>query len=174
MPRAKKSRPEEPSKQHTNNNSKEKQDTTQNTPRMYRSVNNRILGGVAGGLGEYFQIDPTLVRIIFILLALFAGGFGILLYLILWFILPSENDTTTHPHTTMKNNMQDFRTSVQSMGQRLREENRSGSHLWLGGILVIIGLLVLSNNFGFFNGVSLDKLWPLLLIIGGILLLYRP
>jgi len=57
------------------------------TKRLYRSNRDVMLGGVAGGLAEYFNLDPTLVRLIFVLLAL-AGGPGIILYLILWIIMP--------------------------------------------------------------------------------------
>jgi phage shock protein C len=55
--------------------------------RLTRSTTERMIAGVAGGLGEYFNMDPTLVRLIFVLLAL-AGGPGLLLYLILWVVVP--------------------------------------------------------------------------------------
>ena len=58
--------------------------------KLYRSTKDRWIGGVCGGLGEYFKLDPTLVRIIFILIALFMMGGGILIYLILWLIIPQE------------------------------------------------------------------------------------
>jgi phage shock protein C len=46
-----------------------------------------MLGGVCGGLGEYFDIDPVIVRLLFVALA-FAGGLGIILYIIAWIIIP--------------------------------------------------------------------------------------
>ena len=55
--------------------------------RLMRSTNERMFAGVAGGLAEYFSIDPTLVRLIFVILAL-AGGPGLLAYLILWLVMP--------------------------------------------------------------------------------------
>ena len=57
--------------------------------RLYRSRSDRILGGVCGGLSQYLNIDPTLVRLIFIFLALL-GGHGILIYLIMLLIVPEE------------------------------------------------------------------------------------
>ena len=60
--------------------------------RLTRSSSNRMIAGVAGGLAEYFGIDATLVRALFVLVALAYGG-GVLLYIILWLIMP-ENDTT--------------------------------------------------------------------------------
>jgi len=49
-----------------------------------------MLGGVCGGLGEHLNIDPTIVRLVFIILAL-AGGPGILIYIILWLIMPLDD-----------------------------------------------------------------------------------
>jgi len=57
------------------------------TKRLYRSAKERILGGVCGGLGDYFDVDPTLIRLLWILFVL-AYGAGILAYLIAWFIVP--------------------------------------------------------------------------------------
>jgi phage shock protein C len=55
--------------------------------RLYRSQNERMIAGVCGGIAEYLDIDPTLVRILFVLL-FFIGGNGLLLYLILMFLMP--------------------------------------------------------------------------------------
>lgn len=55
--------------------------------RLFRDPDNKYIGGVCGGLGAYFQIDATLVRIIF-LLTLFLGGGGLILYLVLWIVVP--------------------------------------------------------------------------------------
>jgi phage shock protein PspC (stress-responsive transcriptional regulator) len=58
--------------------------------RLYRSGNDKILGGVCGGLANYFKIDPAVVRIVFFLL-MFGWALGILLYIILWIVLPSKD-----------------------------------------------------------------------------------
>jgi phage shock protein C len=60
-----------------------------NPRRLYRSRNDRILAGVAGGMAEYFGIDPTVVRLLW-LLSIFFGGFSILVYIVLAFIVPLE------------------------------------------------------------------------------------
>jgi len=50
-----------------------------------------MIAGVVGGLGEYFSIDPTLLRILYIILTLLTGvGFGIILYVVLWIIMPED------------------------------------------------------------------------------------
>jgi phage shock protein C len=59
------------------------------TKRLYRSQAEKILGGVCAGLGKYFSMDPTVVRLIFVVLTVF-GASGILLYLILWVFIPPE------------------------------------------------------------------------------------
>ena len=59
--------------------------------KTYRSRKDKVLLGVCGGLGDYFDIDPVLIRIIFILLSL-VNGFGILLYLISAIVIPLESE----------------------------------------------------------------------------------
>ncbi|MGQ9806881.1 MAG: PspC domain-containing protein [Chlorobiales bacterium] len=57
--------------------------------KLYRSSRGKILAGVCTGLGEYFDIDPVLIRAVFIV-ALFSGGIGVMLYIVLWLIMPNE------------------------------------------------------------------------------------
>ena len=58
--------------------------------KLYRSRANRLLGGICGGLGEFFGVDPTVVRVVFVLGALLGFGSFILLYIIMLFIVPEE------------------------------------------------------------------------------------
>ena len=59
--------------------------------KLYRS-SNRILAGVCGGLAEYFDVDPTLIRVIYAALSLFTVGFpGVLLYIVLMILMPNYN-----------------------------------------------------------------------------------
>lgn len=58
--------------------------------KLKRSTENKMIAGVCAGIANYFNLDPTLVRVLYVLMVLFAG-FGILLYLILWIIIPKEN-----------------------------------------------------------------------------------
>jgi phage shock protein C len=57
--------------------------------RLYRSRTNRQLAGVCAGLAEYLNIDPTFVRIFFVIATL-AGGPGLVLYIVLWLVMPEE------------------------------------------------------------------------------------
>jgi phage shock protein PspC (stress-responsive transcriptional regulator) len=62
------------------------------TKRLTRTNDGRMIAGVCAGLARYFDVDPTLIRVIFVLLGLFAAG-GVLLYLILWIIMPLDEAT---------------------------------------------------------------------------------
>ena len=67
------------------------------TQKLYRSRDERMIGGVCGGLGEFFSIDPTLIRLLFVLLTIF-GGSGVLVYLVMLLIVPEEPlDVTSSP-----------------------------------------------------------------------------
>jgi phage shock protein PspC (stress-responsive transcriptional regulator) len=69
--------------------------------RMYRDTDNRIIGGVCAGMGAYWDLDPLILRIIFIALVL-AGGLGVFIYLILYIVLPEAR--TTAQKIEMKGN----------------------------------------------------------------------
>ncbi|MEK6206658.1 MAG: PspC domain-containing protein [Chloroflexota bacterium] len=73
--------------------------TTPTTLRLYRSTSDRAIAGVCGGLAQYFEVDPALVRILFLVFAL-AGGASVLLYVVLWIAVPVDNDAqvSTNSH----------------------------------------------------------------------------
>lgn len=59
--------------------------------KLYRSrTTNRKIAGVCAGLGDYFNVDPTIMRLLFILVILFSVGFGIIAYILMWVITPEE------------------------------------------------------------------------------------
>jgi phage shock protein C len=60
------------------------------TRKLYRSRTNRKLAGVCGGLAQYFNTDATLIRVLFVVLALL-GGPGLVIYLLMWIIVPEES-----------------------------------------------------------------------------------
>ena len=63
----------------------------QTMKKMYRS-SNRIVAGVCGGIAEYFDVDPTVIRVVYLILSLFSAGFpGLLLYIILMVLIPNYN-----------------------------------------------------------------------------------
>lgn len=61
--------------------------------KLYRIPSKGMIGGVCAGLGEYLDLDPTVIRLVFVLLA-FGGGSGVLIYIIMWLIVPLKPGTT--------------------------------------------------------------------------------
>jgi len=58
---------------------------------LYRSKNNRILGGVCAGLGEHLDVDPTVIRLIWAVVSVLSIGTGIIIYILAWIIIPEED-----------------------------------------------------------------------------------
>jgi len=145
--------------------------------RLYRSRTDAMIAGVCGGLGRYLGIDPTFVRVFFILLAL-SDGMGVWLYVILWFVLPREGQA--EPTTIGEN----IRASVAEIGERGRSIGRDvgtttpenpQAALIVGGAMIVLGVLFLLRNLGidWLHWLRADTLWPLLLVLGGVALLWR-
>lgn len=136
--------------------------------KLYRSQENKILGGVCGGLGEYLGIDPTLVRIFFVIFSL-ASGSGVLVYLLLWIIIPRAGESAEGGEFSART-----RQMEQELGEALRSPN-PGAMRWIGAGLIVAGLIFLLQNFNlpWLRWLDQDILWPLLLVLGGIALLVR-
>lgn len=75
--------------------------STMNTKRLTRSVKERMIGGVCGGLAEYFNLDPSLMRILWVIMT-FASGFffGIIAYVIMMVVVPEQKLETSEPNTS--------------------------------------------------------------------------
>lgn len=141
--------------------------------RLHRSETDRYIAGVAGGLGEYFKIDPTLIRIIFILLTVF-GGSGIVIYLLLWLVLPTSSVTNKEPQENFKDNVEDIKEKARTFAQDIRINHSSSDSrtLW-GVVIIIIGILFILENFGLYSFIDLGRLWPIILIIIGLAIISR-
>jgi len=80
--------------------------------RFYRSRSEKMIAGVSGGLGEYFDVDPVLIRLLFVVTA-FISGAGILAYIILWIVVPLEGDDASR--------MDGLRRDFDDISSRVRE-----------------------------------------------------
>jgi Putative stress-responsive transcriptional regulator len=60
--------------------------------RLSRSLKDKMIGGVCGGIAHYFNVDPTLVRVGYILLSVFTVFSGVIAYFILWIVMPVDNE----------------------------------------------------------------------------------
>lgn len=134
------------------------------TQRLYRSRINKVFAGVCGGMAEYFDVDPVIIRIIFVLLVFF-GGSGIFLYIAAIIIIPQK------PYSPA-----DFE---QPTGTSTERPPSSGSNArnWFGYILVIAGGLILMGNLGVFDVFDrfdnvFEFVFPVLLILLGMAIIY--
>ncbi len=152
---------------------KTKNTKSSTNPRLlYRSETQRIIGGVAGGLAEYLEIDATLIRLAFVLITL-AGGSGILIYLILWLIIPSRANVDKKGEDNVKLNAAEMRDRANEFSQNLKHDSRGSGRMVIGLMLLTFGLIFLLQNFNIFPFIDLSKLWPLILVILGLAILSR-
>jgi len=144
-----------------------------NSKKLFRSRKDKMIGGVAGGLAEYFDIDPTLVRIIFVV-TLFAGGGGFLAYIILWIVVPEEPFIFVTPDTSsaQTNEAQSSNPPPTSSAQAEYYQTRHQKRRNIGGaILIVLGVLFLMDNF--VPRFHFGDFWPLILIAVGVALLLK-
>ena len=119
-------------------------------PRLTRSQNDQMIGGVCGGLGQYLGIDTTFVRLFFVLLAFAGNGIGVLVYLLLWIILPVEGQT--RPASFEENvriGSQEVAERARNMGQDFQtmvQHPHPQATLIIGASLIILGLVYLVEN----------------------------
>ncbi|NTW04179.1 MAG: PspC domain-containing protein [Oscillochloris sp.] len=88
------------------------------TKRITRSQNDRMLGGVAGGLANYFGIDPIIARIVFVVLSAL-NGFGVILYLALWVIVPNE-DSQADTRSNVQVAINEMQAAIEQIVARIR------------------------------------------------------
>jgi phage shock protein PspC (stress-responsive transcriptional regulator) len=119
-----------------------------------------VIGGVCGGLGNYLNIDPVIVRILFVLLAVF-GGSGVLVYIILWIVIPEQVYTfgTEQSAEELKAEVDD----------QVVDKKRGNNTLIAGVLLIAVGLLILADRL--IPAYNLWDFWPLILVAAGILLI---
>jgi phage shock protein C len=87
--------------------------------RLVRSRNDRMIAGVAGGLAATLNIDPLLVRIVLLALA-FLNGFGLMLYVALWLLVPNEDSAAVDAREQVRENVGEMQSAAESMVQRVR------------------------------------------------------
>ena len=150
--------------------------------KLYRSTTDKMIGGVAGGLSEYFDIDATLIRVLFVVVV-FLGGGGILAYIILWIVVPerpyeipkdyqAKSDKDEEKKNEFHYSTEESESlNINSSGDATIETKTNSRQIWIAIILIVIGgLLLLDNIFPRFN---FDHYWPVILIVIGIGLLLK-
>lgn len=141
--------------------------------RLSRSRSDVMIGGVCAGLGKYFKIDATLVRLIFVLLTM-AGGGGVFIYFILWIVIPRED----MPNTQNTFDGQEFGRRANQMGQEMQQmvsQPNMRAVQFIGIALVVLGMvyLIQALNLPFLVWFNDRLMWPILIIVAGGVLLWR-
>lgn len=134
--------------------------------RLYRSRKNRVVAGVAGGIGEYFDIDPVFVRVVFVLATL-AGAWGVLAYIILWIVVPNAKfDFEYKTNDTKGERAMDEKDPIREYAERKHRHNVIG-----GTVLVVLGVMFLANNY--LPDFDFSNTWPLILVAIGAALIFN-
>ncbi len=153
--------------------------------RLYRSQTNRVMWGVCGGLAKYFNVDPVVVRIIFVLL-IPANGIGILAYIIMAVVIPLEGSKATSPKETTRENIEEIKKTATEFGQDIRvtftgggkaeekteaaKKSRQSQNL-IGITLIALGIFILMSTLNIFWWFRWGHLWPVVLIIVGLIII---
>ena len=149
--------------------------------KIYRKTDDCVVAGVCSGLADYFEIDETLVRVIFVLLAI-GGGSGILIYFVLWLVIPKKGEE--NKKVDWQENVKEFTEDVGKKAktvakeikkeikvEKVNPEKNRGNFLGLilllwGGILLVDKLVPALIEW--------DYVWPgMLIVLGGYLMLRK-
>ena len=154
--------------------------------RLYRSPDDRVLAGVAGGMAETYDLDPALVRIGWALLILLTGGVFLILYIVMALVVPlrpqgmplwaaqpggGPPSVGSEDATTVSGVPAAGATPGQyaPLGYRRSRRNDSTGAIVIGLILIVAGAFFLARQF--IPALDVSLIWPLVVIAGGVLLI---
>jgi len=141
--------------------------------RLYKSRESKVIDGVCGGIAEYYEVDPVLIRLLAVLF-FFIGGVAFIAYIVAMIIIPRRpwGESVAEPEGSPSK-------PVSPYSMHCGDHSHAGS-LIIGIILVMFGMHFLMRNVFFFNpfywwiwNVGWKYFWPSLLIIFGLFILYR-
>ncbi len=148
--------------------------------KLYRSSKDCMIGGVCGGIAEYFDVDSTLIRLLAVLVVLL-GGAGIIAYIIAWIIIPKNPEQESDEKFEKKEKIKEkIKKGAENVIEEVKEhfESKESNHniernrrIWGGIIVIIIGVIFLSGSF--FPWVAWGNLWPLIVIALGIIIMVQ-
>jgi len=133
--------------------------------RLHRSSKDRVIAGVCGGLGEYFDLDPVLFRLLFVVVTLI-GGSGVLVYIILWLVIPEDTDTKASTEETVSKNVKEMKKTGEKVASKLDTDQ---GRLLIGVLLLLVGVFFLVDNF-----IPIRQFfWPAMIILAGLIVIIK-
>ena len=145
--------------------------------RLYKNKTDQMITGVAGGIAEYFDFDPTLVRAGWVILAIVTAGVAVLAYIALAIIVP-ERTSEAGGGTNESSGVEDAKSESASATDESVGNAALGIHVRRRGVfggvaLIVIGAVFLASNLGLFSWFDWGKYWPVILIVLGIWLTFQ-
>lgn len=131
--------------------------------KLLRNRSDRMLAGICSGLAHYFGVDPLLMRLVFVALAL-VNGLGFVIYLIMWIIVPDETSQHLSGEDMVNANLRDMGEQAKRIGRTLT--GGAQGRTIVGIALVVLGGLFLPQQI--IPNFHLGLLWPIALIGVGI------
>lgn len=145
--------------------------------KLVRSSTDKIVAGVCGGLGKYFEIDPIILRILFAIITLTAHG-GLIIYIVLWIIMPEDTDEGLDSKKIVEKNAKQLEQKFEEAVENV-DISRSGKlmRVFFGFAVALFGLYLLFLNFGIKKYLNIfwyvGKLWPVFIIVLGLYILIK-
>jgi len=151
--------------------------------KLYRSKKDCVIGGVCGGIAEYFDVDPTLIRLLAVLV-FFLGGSGIIAYIIGWIIIPQNPNGNTKDNSENKGKIEGKTKKATDKVNKKAEENlpeeeskgksEKNRNIILGVVLIIVGLIFTGSTFfPWITWIAWGTFWPVLIIVVGLVIMIR-
>jgi len=132
-----------------------------NTKRLTRSATDRKISGICGGLGEYFNVDPVIFRIVFCF-SIFMGGAGLIIYLIMLLVIPEKNPNFQY------SSMQNDEIIIEPVSPETKKGIKDATMIVLGALFILFGFFIFCVRVFPFN--LHEFVFPLLLVAGGVIL----
>jgi phage shock protein PspC (stress-responsive transcriptional regulator) len=133
--------------------------------RLMRSTEDKMIAGVCAGIAAYLGVDSVFVRLAFLLL-FFASGVGLILYIILMIIMPSQAKLDRSGNQTYQDNFDEYSGELSENVKRVQQHPQGRTIA--AGLLITLGLFLLFSNFGWLTALSGGAFWAILLIGLGI------
>ncbi|EKD23132.1 MAG: phage shock protein C, PspC [uncultured bacterium] len=133
--------------------------------KLYRSKSDRIIAGICGGLSDYLDVDAVFFRLAFVLLML-AGGSGVLIYIIMFVIIPEEGEAPKPLDS------KEYKENREKEIKNIATKHSGQGKLVAGVVLILLGIAFLTESY-LPESFNFEKLWPLVLIIVGVTVLAK-